>query len=305
MSEFRSPWGAAWRAAPLLLSLAMLFWAGNSIAGRSLAGVAPPMALTFWRWALALLLITPFAWKHVRADAAELKRRWKMVAMLSITGVGAFGALLYLGLETTTALNSLLMQAAIPPLIMLFALIFLREQTGRGQVFGVILSLAGVLVVIAEGRPADLAHLKLNPGDGLILIGVLLYAVYSLLLRFKPAVHPMSLLWATFLAALVMLAPFYAWELAAGRTFELGVPAITGLIYVAAFPSFLAYLFYNRGIELIGSARAGQFLHLMPVFGAVLAVALLREAFRGYHLIGVILIGAGIAVATFTARRSG
>jgi drug/metabolite transporter (DMT)-like permease len=283
----------------------MLFWAGNSIAGRSLAGVVPPMALTFWRWALALLVITPFAWRHVRADAAELKRRWKMVVMLSVTGVGAFGALLYLGLETTTALNSLLMQAAIPPLIMLFALVFLREQTGRGQVFGVILSLAGVLVVITEGQPANLLHLKLNPGDGLILIGVVLYAGYSLLLRFKPAVHPMSLLWATFLAALVMLAPFYAWELAAGRTFELGVPAITGLIYVAAFPSFLAYLFYNRGIELIGSARAGQFLHLMPVFGAVLAVALLGEAFRGYHLIGVILIGAGIAVATFAARRAG
>lgn len=303
MTESRSPLGAVWRAAPLILSLAMLFWAGNSVAGRSLAGVIPPMALTFWRWALALVLITPFAWRHVRADAAELRRRWKMVLMLSVTGVGAFGLLLYVGLETTTALNSLLMQAAIPPLIMLFALIFLRERTSKGQVVGVVLSLAGVLAVITEGRPADLAHVKLNPGDGMILIGVVLYAVYSLLLRAKPAVHPMSLLWATFVAALALTAPFYAWELAEGRTFALTAPAILGLAYVAAFPSFLAYLFYNRGIELIGSARAGQFLHLMPVFGAVLAVFLLGEDFRGYHLVGVILIGAGIAVATFAARK--
>jgi drug/metabolite transporter (DMT)-like permease len=293
--------GLLWRTAPLLLAATMLFWAGNSIAGRSLAGVVPPMTLTFWRWALALVLITPFAWRHVRADAAELKRRWKMVVLLSITGVGAFGALLYLGLETTTALNSLLMQAAIPPLIMLFALILLRERTSRGQVAGVVLSLAGVLVVITEGQPANLAHLKLNPGDGFVLIGVVLYAGYSLLLRFRPAAHPLSLLWATFLAALVMLSPFYAWEIASGRTFQPSLPALTGLAYVAVFPSFLAYLFFNRAVELIGSARAGQFLHLMPVFGAVLAVGLLGEAFRGYHLAGVILIGAGILTATLTA----
>lgn len=299
-----SPVAALWRNAPLLLAAAMLFWAGNSIAGRSLAGVVPPMTLTFWRWALALALITPFAWKRVRQDAAELKRRWPMVMLLSATGVGAFGALLYLGLESTTALNSLLMQAAIPPLIMLFALVFLRERTSLGQVLGVALSLVGVVVVIAEGRPANLTHLHLNPGDGYILIGVVLYAGYSLLLRFKPVVHPLSLLWATFLGALVLLAPAYGWELAHGQTFHLGAKAALGLAYVAAFPSFLAYLCYNRGIELIGSARAGQFLHLMPVFGAVLAVTLLGEAFRAYHLAGVVLIGAGIIVATLAARTS-
>jgi drug/metabolite transporter (DMT)-like permease len=218
--------------------------------------------------------------------------------------VGAFGALLDLGQESTTALNSLQMQAALPPRIMLFARIAQRERTSAGQVAGVALSLLGVLAVITEGRPGNLTHLRLNPGDGFILVGVVLYATYSLLLRFKPAVHPMSLLWATFLAALLLLAPFYVWELMAGRTFHLGAQAALGLAYVAAFPSFLAYLCYNRGIELIGSARAGQFLHLMPVFGAVLAVTLLGEAFRPYHLAGVILIAAGILVATLAARKS-
>jgi drug/metabolite transporter (DMT)-like permease len=298
LSVLRSAWGSA----PLLLSGAVLFWAGNSIAGRSLAGVAPPLALTFWRWALAFVLITPFAWRHVRADAPELRRRWKMVVLLAATGVASFGALLYVGLETTTALNSVLMQAAIPPLIMLFALLALRERTSLIQVAGVTLSLAGVLAVIAEGQPRNLLRLHLNPGDGYVLVGVVLYAVYSLLLRFKPGVHPMSLLWATFLASAVLLAPFYAWESLSGRVFSPTAPALAGLAYVVVFPSFLAYLCFNRGVELFGAARASQFMHLMPVFGAILAVALLGEAFRSYHLAGVLLIGAGIAVANLRRR---
>jgi drug/metabolite transporter (DMT)-like permease len=288
-----------WRAAPVLLCLTMLFWAGNSIAGRALAGVVPPMSLSFWRWVLAAALITPFAWPHLRADFAVLRRHWGMVVLLSATGVASFGALLYLGLETTTALNSLLMQAAIPPLILLFALVFLRERTGWAQTLGVVLSLAGVLVVIAQGRPWDLLHLDIHPGDGLVLIGVLLYAGYSLLLRRKPAVHPLSLLWATFMVSILLLAPLYAWEVSRLGGFALTGEAMAGLAYVAVFPSFLAYLFFNRGVELLGASRAGHFMHLMPVFGSVLAVALLGEAFHGFHAVGVALIGAGISLASF------
>jgi drug/metabolite transporter (DMT)-like permease len=288
-----------WRAAPVLLCLTMLFWAGNSIAGRALAGVVPPMSLSFWRWVLAAALITPFAWPHLRADFAVLRRHWGMVVLLSATGVASFGALLYLGLETTTALNSLLMQAAIPPLILLFALVFLRERTGWAQTLGVVLSLAGVLVVIAQGRPWDLLHLDIHPGDGLVLIGVLLYAGYSLLLRRKPAVHPLSLLWATFMVSILLLAPLYAWEVSRLGGFALTGEAMAGLAYVAVFPSFLAYLFFNRGVELLGASRAGHFMHLMPVFGSVLAVALLGEAFHDFHAVGVALIGAGISLASF------
>lgn len=291
-----------WRAAPVLLCLTMLFWAGNSIAGRAMAGVVPPMALSFWRWALALVLITPFAWPHLRVDRAELIRRWPTVLALAATGVASFGAFLYLGLETTTALNSLLMQAAIPPLILLFGLVVFREKASRAQTLGVGLSLLGVLVVIAQGRPWDLLHLDIHPGDGFILIGVLLYAIYSMLLRNRPAVHPLSLLWATFACAIVLLAPTYAWELAHGRAFALTPPALAGLAYVAVFPSFLAYLFFNRGVQLLGPARAAHFMHLMPVFGSVLAVALLGEAFKGFHAVGVALIGAGILLASRTPR---
>lgn len=287
-----------WRAAPVLLCLTMLFWAGNSIAGRAMAGVVPPMTLSFWRWVLALALITPFAWRHLKADRAEIIRSWPMMLTLSATGVASFGALLYLGLETTTALNSLLMQAAIPPLILLFGLIVLKERTTWAQTAGVALSLLGVLVVIAQGRPWDLLHLDIHPGDGLVLVGVVLYAVYSLLLRRKPPVHPLSLLWITMALSVLLLAPAYGWELAQGRTFTPTPQALAGLAYVAVFPSFLAYLFFNRGVELLGPARAGHFMHLMPVFGSVLAVALLGEAFHGFHAVGVALIGAGILLAS-------
>ncbi|MFN3583799.1 DMT family transporter [Phenylobacterium sp.] len=294
---------ALWRAAPLLLAATMLFWAGNSIAGRALAGLTPPVALSFWRWAGALVLVTPLAWPHLKRDLPLLRRRWGLIVALSLMGVASFGVLLYFGLQTTTALNSVLMQAAIPPLVMLLGWLALGDRVSRWQVAGVALSLAGVLSVVAKGRPWDLLHLGLNAGDGLILIGVALYAVYSLILRRRPDVHPLSLLWATFVVAVLVLAPLYAQEIAAGRRITATPEALAGIAYVAVFPSFLAYLFYNRGVELAGAARASQYLHLQPIFGAVLAVLLLGEAFRPYHAAGMALILAGILVSGRKAER--
>jgi drug/metabolite transporter (DMT)-like permease len=297
------PGARLWRNAPLLLAATMLFWAGNSIAGRALAGQVPPMTLTFWRWVLASLLVGTLAWPHLKRDAPELLRRWKMVLLLAVSGVASFGALLYWGLESTTALNSLLMQAAIPPLILAFAFLFLRQRTSPGALAGVALSLLGVLVVISEGHPWSLIGLSLNPGDGIILVGVVLYAGYSLLLRRKPQVHPLSLLAATFVASAFFTAPFFIHELVQGRQMVVSPSTLAGVAYVALFPSFIAYLCFNRGVELIGSGPAGQYMHLMPVFGAVLAIGLLGEPFHGYHAAGVLLIGGGIAVTAWAGRR--
>lgn len=257
----------------------------------------PPVALSFWRWALALALVTPLAWPHLKRDLPLLRRRWRLVTALSLMGVASFGVLLYFGLQTTTALNSVVMQAAIPPLVMLFGWLGLRDRASRWQLAGMALSLVGVLAVVTSGRPWDLLHLGLNAGDGLILIGVVLYAVYSLMLRRRPDVHPLSLLWATFVVSLLALAPLYAAELALGHVTVLSRDALLGIAYVAVFPSFLSYLFFNRGVELVGAARASQYLHLQPIFGAVLAVLLLGEAFRPHHAAGMALILAGIAVS--------
>lgn len=294
---------AAWRSAPLLLAFGVLFWAGNSIAGRALAGSISPFALSFWRWFVALLLVTPFAWRGLKSDAPELLRRWRLILALAFTGVTSFGVLLYFGLQTTTALNSVLLQAAISPLVMLLAWLVLRERTGRGEIAGVVLSLLGVMAVITKGRPWDVLHIGLNHGDALILVGVGLYAIYSLLLRRRPQVAPLSLLWATFAVSAIVLAPAYLFEMATGASRPLTWQAAAGIAYVAALPSFLAYLFYNRGTELIGAARASQYLHLQPIFGALLAVLLLGEQFLPFHAVGLALIAAGIGLSTWAARR--
>ncbi len=289
-------------SAPVLLTLTMLFWAGNSIAGRAMADAISPLALSFLRWSVALALVTPFAWRGLKADAPELLRRWKMVVALALSGVATFGVLLYFGLHTTTALNSILLQAAVPPLVMLMAWARFGERASRAEIVGVVLSLLGVVAVITRGRPWDLMHLGLNPGDALILAGVVLYAVYSLLLRRRPAVAPLSLLWATFAVSALILAPAFVVDLAIGRPPPFSAKAAAGVAYVAIFPSFLAYLFYNRGIDQIGSARASQFLHLQPVFGALLAVLLLGESFRLFHAAGFALIAAGIGLSAWGAR---
>lgn len=303
MTRDSSLLGRLWGFAPLLLALAVLFWAANSVVGRAMAGTVPPMALSFWRWAFAFLAATPLAWPKVRQDWRELLRRWPMVVLLGASGVAGMGAFVYLGVQSTTALNSILLQASMPPIVLLVGWLVMRDRTSAGQALGVGLSLLGVVVIITAGRPWNLLQLKLNPGDALILTGVLLYSGYSLLLRFRPRVHPLSLLWATFAVALATIAPFYAAELIGGRGFSLGLKAAWGIGFVALFPSVLAYLFYNRGVELIGAGRATQFMHLMPIFGSVMAVALLGERFHAFHAVGLLLIAAGIATATVAARR--
>ncbi|MDB5440929.1 MAG: EamA family transporter [Caulobacteraceae bacterium] len=293
-----------WRAAPVLLTLSILFWAGNSIVGRALADAISPFTLSFWRWLLALILVTPFAWRGLKADAPELVRRWKMILALALTGVTTFGTLLYFGLHTTTAINSILLQAAIPPLVMLFGWLAFGQRASLGEIAGIGLSLLGVVAVITKGRPWDLMHLGLNSGDGLVTVAVVLYAVYSLLLKRRPKVAPLSLLWAISAASALLLAPFFLADLAGGRAQPITPTVLAGIAYVAVFPSFLAYLFYNRGIELIGASRATQFLHLQPLFGALMAVFLLGEKFHAFHAIGLLLIAAGIGVGAWSARRA-
>lgn len=283
-----------WTNAYLLLTFTALFWAGNSVVGRAARDLVPPVALAFWRWFIAFLLIMIVAGPHLKRDGAVLIAKWPAVLVLGIIGVGAFNTLLYSGLQYTTALNALLMQSAQPPLILLTAFLLFRDRAGAGQIAGVLLSLAGVLVIVSGGDLDVLMHLRLNPGDALILVAVLLWVIYSVLLRFRPQVHPLSFLAITFSIGWIVILPFYVAELAAGRRIVAAPASAAALAYVAIFPSLLAYGFFNRGVELIGPGRAGIFLNLMPVFGALLAVGLLGERFTPAHGAGIALIAVGI-----------
>ena len=287
-----------WRAAYLLLVLAVLFWSANFVVGRAFAAIIPPVALAFWRWVGASLLVLPLALPHLGRDLPLLLRYWPRMLLLAAIGVSTFNTCAYIGLQTTTAIHGVLLQSAMPVVILVFTFLFFREKPRLAQILGVVLSLAGVLAIITEGRPQMALDLALNTGDVWILAAILAYAAYSSLLRLRPPVHPLSFLAASFVLGTLILVPFYLLELASGRVLTLDAPTAAVIAYVAIGPSFLSYLFYNRGIELLGANRAGQFMYLVPAFGSLFAVIFLGETLRLYHLAGIALIAAGIALAS-------
>jgi drug/metabolite transporter (DMT)-like permease len=287
-------WNSAWT----LLVLANLLWAGNIVLGRGMVGMVPPITLAYWRWTGAFLVAIGFAWPYLRRDWRVLLGRWRLMLLLSATGIATYNTMSYIGLTSTTALNVLLLQSAGPLIIILWAFALFGDRPSLWQAAGVALSLVGVAVIAAHGSLETLLHLSLNRGDVWILVALVIYGIYAALFRVRPATHPMSFLVATMGIGSMMILPFYLWEVAEGGRIEGGPPAFLALAYVAVFPSFIAYLFFNRGIELIGAARSGQSWHLMPVFGAILAVIFLGEQFHVYHAVGIALIAGGIALAS-------
>lgn len=291
----RSP--RLWNAPYLLLTVTALSWAGNSVVGRAVGETVPPVALAFWRWAIAAAIAVAVA-PRLRADMAALWASRRIILLLSALGITAFAMLLYWGLHYTTAINSLLMQSAQPALILLAAFLLFGERTGPLRLAGVALALLGVLVIVSRGEPATLATFDLNLGDALVLFATLLYAVYTVLLRKSPAVHPLSFAAAAFTIGTVLNLPFYVAELASGARIAPTAGSALAIAYVALLPSFVGYIFYNRAVELIGAARVGAFLNLMPVFGAGMSMLFLGERLEGFHLAGVALIGLGILLAS-------
>lgn len=287
-------WNSAWT----LLVLANLLWAGNIVLGRGMVGMVPPIALAYWRWTGAFLIAIGFAWPYLRRDWRVLLGRWRLMLVLSATGIATYNTMSYIGLTSTTALNVLLLQSAGPLIIILWAFALFGDRPSLWQAAGVALSLVGVAVIAAHGSLESLLHLSINRGDVWILVALVIYGVYAALFRVRPATHPMSFLVATMGIGSMMILPFYLWEVAEGGRIEGGMPAWLALAYIAVFPSFVAYLFFNRGIELIGAARSGQSWHLMPVFGSILAVVFLGEQFHVYHAVGIALIAGGIVLAS-------
>jgi drug/metabolite transporter (DMT)-like permease len=290
-------WNSAWT----LLALSNLFWAGNIVLGRGLAGHVPPITLAYWRWTGAFLIAVGFAWPRLKRDVPVLLRHWPMMLLLSATGIASYNTMSYIGLTSTTALNVLLLQSAGPLIIIIWAFLLFGDRPTLWQTFGVLVSLTGVATIAAHGSLEMLLHLSLNRGDVWILVAMLVYGIYAAMFRRRPAAHPLSFLVTTMGLGSMMILPFYLWEIAQGGRIEGGLPSWLALAYIALFPSFIAYLFFNRGIELIGAARAGQSWHLMPVFGSVLAVLFLGETFYLYHAIGIAMIGAGILLASIKA----
>lgn len=295
----RSLWHSAWG----LLIAANFFWAGNIVLGRAIAGHVPPVTMAWARWTGAFIVAVGFAWPRLKSDLPVMLRHWKIMLVLSATGVASYNTMSYIGLTSTTALNVLLLQSASPLIIIVWAYLLFRETPTSRQTLGVLVSLAGVTAIASQGSLQLLSHLRLNPGDLWVLGALIIYGFYCIILRKRPAVHALSFLVAAMAIGSVMILPFMLAELAAGARFDASVPVWLAIAYAAVLPSFVAYLFFNRGVELIGAGPAGQSMHLMPLFGSVLAVLFLHETFQLYHAFGIALIAAGILLASFKPIR--
>jgi drug/metabolite transporter (DMT)-like permease len=282
----------------LLLTLTSLFWAGNAIVGRAVIHDIPPVALAEMRWTIAFLILLPFAWRRLAGDLPVIRRQLGILLLLSATGIATFNTLLYWALHHTTAINATLMQSSGPLLIGVASWALFRDPLSRIQLAGILISLIGVAIIVSGGDPSRLLGMSLNLGDMLVIVAMASYAVYSTLLRRRPAIAPLSFVTITIGMGALMLAPITAAEHVWGSGFApLGLRDFAAIGYVAVFPSILSYLFFNRGVELIGANRAGPFFHLIPLFGVLLAFFLLGERLAIYHLLGAALIIGGVAVA--------
>lgn len=289
----------AWHAPFLLLTLTALFWSGNWIIGRATVGEVPPIALAWWRWVLAVLFMLPLALPQIRACWPAIRRDWKKLVGFGILGTGYHNMFSYLGLQYTTATNGVMLNSAIPVFIMILGVLFFGQKLRWLQVTGVVISLAGVLAILSRGDLAVLAQLKLNIGDIILLASMVQWAFYTLALKWKPTdVPPLAFLCVCATVGVIAMTPAYLGAMALGSEIKWSWPVAGALLYVGLVPSFIGYIFWNRGVELAGAEVAGMFIHLMPVFGSVLAWLFLSERLYLFHLIGIALILVGIFVAS-------
>ena len=282
-----------------LLVLTALFWAGNWVIARGIQGHMSPIAMAFWRWLAAFVILVPLVAKPIVREWPVIRRSWKILAVLGVLGVGAFNTLTYTGLKYTTATNGVLLNSVIPVLVIAINVIVLRERLGVRQLAGVLTSLAGVLTIVARGELEVLTHLKLNPGDLWVLAAMLGWAIYTVLLRWRPPELSSTAFTGSLIAiGVIFLLPVFAWDYESGSRTSWGPVTLGAVAYFAVFPSVLAYFFWNTAVARVGGERASTFLHLMPLFGAVLSAAFLGESLLWYHYIGAVLIFSGIFVAS-------
>ncbi len=282
----------------LLLSITALCWAGNAIVGRLAAGHIPPVTLSFLRWSIAFLIILPFAWKHLKRDWGAIRARLGTMIVLSVTGIGAFNTLQYWALEHTQALNTLLLQSAGPLFVAMWSLILLGVRLTLAQAGGIALSLTGVLVILLHGDLTALTAIEFNKGDLIFTVALAIFGLYSVLSLKRPKIHGLSFVGFTFGCGAACLIPLLIWELLSRPVMQLDAMNLLTLFYVAVFPSTLAYLCFNRGVQLIGANRAAPFFHVVPVFGSAMAIVFLGERPQLFHIIGFALVLTGVFVAS-------
>jgi drug/metabolite transporter (DMT)-like permease len=282
----------------LLLTFAVFTWSCNWILGRGFAEELPPMLWAFARWLLGIVIVLPIVWRYRATDWPLLARAWKLALALGLTGMLMQNGLMLVGLHYTTATNGTALNPSIPVMIILISWLFLHEPVRKLQVLGVLVSLFGVLAIVAQGSLATLAALQFNFGDLIVLGSMLGWAIYTVLLRFAPRVHFMSLMFAIMISGALWFLPFAVAEFVAGKRITPTLPNLGAIAFSTIFPAVIGTVMWNRGVAQVGANAAGLFIYLMPAFGALLAWLILGERLHLYHIAGIALILTGIWITS-------
>lgn len=285
----------------LLLTLTALLWGGNAIAGKLAAGHISPFLLTWLRWVGACLILIIISRNHIRRDFDKIKKHWVFLFLLGAFGFAIFNGLMYLALNHTSAINVAIEQASMPLIVFVLNYLLFKTKVTAYQVVGFIITLIGVAVTVTRGNIFGLGDQPLNIGDIIMIIAIMVYGIYSVLLKSKPDIHALSFLCVLGFAALITTSFFVVYEYYSNNLLLPDTQGWGVVLYAAIFPSVLAQLFWILGLEQIGSNRGGLFINLVPIFGAVLAVLILGEQFQTYHAAGLILVLGGI---TFAQKQS-
>lgn len=287
-------------SAYLPLALASLFWSGNHIMGRAIAGHVPPMAIGTLRWLFAAALLYPFVRHRLAGEWPRIRPRLGIIIYISLLGGALFGTLQFVGLQYTTALNVSVMNSLAPVLIVAASAVMFRDKLTASQGVGIAISLLGVLVIVSRLDPAVVTGLAFNIGDVIIVVNMGLWGIYSASLRLRPQIDGLTFMFLFALISGIAMLPLFAWEITTGYVLQPTLLTVSSIIYVTLFSTLGAFLCWTRGVELIGPNRAGVFLHLVPIYSALLTGVLLGEPMRFYHVVGFVLILAGVWCA---ARR--
>jgi len=288
------------KIAYIFLIFATLFWSGNFIVGKAASLFEiPPFTLNFYRWTFAWLILAPFTLKEIFQKKEYILENSKLILILGITSITIFNSIVYYSLNFTQVISGVLMISTIPVMIIFFSWILKIEKTNLYQISGVFFSLLGVMVIITKADLNKLLNFNFNKGDLWMVVAMLSWAMYSALLRKKRfELSHISFLQTIITAGLILLLPAYLIELALGYRLNIHLPFVLTLSYVVLFPGLSSFFFWIKGISIIGSNRAGIFLHLMPIFSTVMAILIFKEQFMTFHLIGAILIVIGIILSS-------
>jgi drug/metabolite transporter (DMT)-like permease len=280
-------------------TIAVICWSGNWVLGRAIRADIPPIGLNFWRWVTAAIILTPMALRSRPSDWRAFRTHWRLLWTLGLLGAAVFQTMVYVGLKSTEATNALLLNATAPLYVIVIAWLVLGSRVNARQMVGISISFVGAAILVSRGDLNAIAELQFNIGDLWILSALVIWGVYSVLLKFKPPeMSSVMMVFFISITGVAILTPFYIWETLSGQPVHVNAATLGSIAYTGVFASVVALLAFNAAVERIGPSKTIYFLHLMPVFGALFSFIFLGERLATYHLIGFPIALGGVLLAT-------